>query len=96
MLENKKLSSERLTTIRDIFIFQCYTRLAYIDVFQLKTENIKQGLDGKLWIMSSRQKPTRILISLYCQKPYRLCINIKITPYVFRENQYSRLNQIRK
>lgn len=56
ILESKEFSSERLTTIRDIFIFQCYTGLAYIDVFQLKTTDIKQGLDGKLWIMSSRQK----------------------------------------
>ncbi|WP_066749905.1 site-specific integrase [Chryseobacterium glaciei] len=56
LLENKKFSSERLATIRDIFIFQCYTGLAYIDVYQLKKDDIKQGVDGQLWIMSNRQK----------------------------------------
>ncbi|KPH13305.1 site-specific integrase [Chryseobacterium sp. ERMR1:04] len=56
LIENKHFTSERLATIRDIFIFQCYTGLAYIDVFQLKNEDIKQGVDGKLWIMSRRQK----------------------------------------
>ncbi|MCL8537628.1 site-specific integrase [Chryseobacterium gallinarum] len=55
-LENKKFSTERLSTIRDIFVFQCYTGLAYIDVYQLKKNDIRMGDDGKLWIMSKRQK----------------------------------------
>lgn len=29
-LENRKFDSERLTEVRDIFVFQCYTGLAYI------------------------------------------------------------------
>lgn len=56
LLENKHFESKRLDTIRDIFVFQCYTGLAYIDVFQLKKEDIKLGIDGRLWIMSNRQK----------------------------------------
>ncbi|AZA82480.1 recombinase [Chryseobacterium lactis] len=55
-LENKVFSSERLSLIRDIFVFQCYTGLAYIDAYQLKPSDIKKGIDGTLWIMSSRQK----------------------------------------
>lgn len=56
MLENRVFESERLATVRDIFVFQCYTGLAYIDVYQLKKDSIKQGIDGKLWIISNRQK----------------------------------------
>jgi site-specific recombinase XerD len=56
LLENKEFSTERLTMVRDIFVFQCYTGLAYIDAFQLKKTDIKQGVDGRLWIMSKRQK----------------------------------------
>ncbi|MFP8894078.1 site-specific integrase [Chryseobacterium sp. EZn1] len=55
-IEEKEFSSERLTAIRDIFVFQCYTGLSYIDAFQLKWENIKEADDGSMWIMSSRQK----------------------------------------
>lgn len=55
-LENKLFSSERLSVIRDIFVFQCYTGLAYIDAYQLKPADIKNGIDGSLWIMTSRQK----------------------------------------
>ncbi|MBW7890971.1 MAG: site-specific integrase [Chitinophagaceae bacterium] len=55
-IEEKKFSTDRLSVVRDIFIFQCYTGLAYIDAFQLKRTDIKKGNDGGLWIISSRQK----------------------------------------
>lgn len=55
-IEEKEFSSERLYVVRDIFIFQCYTGLCYIDAFQLKWEDIKEGDDGIMWIMSNRQK----------------------------------------
>src|SRR5690606_21306012 len=48
--------SNRLSVIRDIFVFQCYTGLAYIDVFNLKSSMISKGVDGKLWIISERVK----------------------------------------
>ncbi len=55
-IEEKEFRSERLSVVRDIFIFQCYTGLSYIDAFQLKWEDIKEADDGSMWIMSSRQK----------------------------------------
>lgn len=56
ILEKHKFSTERLSMVRDIFVFQCYTGLAYIDAFQLKKSDIKIGIDGERWIMSTRQK----------------------------------------
>ncbi|SEW26017.1 Site-specific recombinase XerD [Chryseobacterium wanjuense] len=55
-LENKQFSTDRLSRVRDIFVFQCYTGLAYIDIFRLKRTDIKEGIDGKLWIMNRRKK----------------------------------------
>ncbi|WP_241489270.1 site-specific integrase [Chryseobacterium indologenes] len=52
----KVFSSERLSVIRDVFVFQCYIGLSYIDAYQLKWSNIKEADDGSLWIMSNRQK----------------------------------------
>lgn len=52
----KDFGNERLERIRDIFIFSCYTGLAYIDIKNLTTENISKGFDGKLWIITKRQK----------------------------------------
>lgn len=55
-LEVHQFSTERLNTVRDIFVFQCYTGLAYIDAFQLQRADIKDGVDGNQWILSERQK----------------------------------------
>ncbi len=55
-LEQHDFTVPRLEEVRDIFVFQCYTGLAYIDAFQLKPADIKIGIDGELWIMSARQK----------------------------------------
>ena len=49
-------TTERLNVVRDVFVFQCYTGLAYIDAYQLKKTDIKKGIDGNFWIMSERQK----------------------------------------
>ena len=52
----KKFPCKRLTHVRDIFIFSCFTGLAYIDVKKLVREKIQEGLDGQLWIMIKRGK----------------------------------------
>lgn len=56
LLENHPILIDRLAVVRDTFVFQCYTGLAYIDVFNLKKSDIKQGDDDELWIISERQK----------------------------------------
>jgi integrase len=64
-IEQKAFSIPRLQFVRDLFVFSCYTGLAYIDAVQLKPENISIGMDGKNWISISRQKtrqPFRIPI----------------------------------
>lgn len=53
---NKRFSSERLTLVKDIFIFSCYTGLAYVDVKGLKKDHIAIGIDGEKWIFKNRQK----------------------------------------
>jgi integrase len=55
-LEVYEFSNDRLAIIRDIFVFQCYTGLAYIDAYQLTSADIKEGIDGNQWIISERQK----------------------------------------
>lgn len=52
---NKEFASDRLSAVRDIFIFSCFTGLAYIDVANLTYDNLKES-DGKFWIMTKRQK----------------------------------------
>ena len=52
---HKKFATQRLVNVRDIFIFSCFTGLAYIDVANLTHENIIK-MDGKEWIVTARQK----------------------------------------
>ncbi|MDI9605502.1 MAG: site-specific integrase [Bacteroidota bacterium] len=52
----KKFTNKRLEQVRDVFLFSCFTGLAYIDVKNLKKENIRKSFDGNLWIMTKRQK----------------------------------------
>jgi site-specific recombinase XerD len=55
-IADKQFDIERLAQVRDIFLFSCYTGLAYIDVKQLKRSNLIKGIDSEPWIMTSRQK----------------------------------------
>lgn len=52
----KKFISERLDIVRDVFVFSCYTGLAYADVRNLRRSDIKKGVDNKEWIFIKRQK----------------------------------------
>lgn len=53
---DKDFSGQGLNLVRDIFIFSCYTGLAYIDIYNLTKDHISTGIDGNLWIMTNRQK----------------------------------------
>jgi site-specific recombinase XerD len=55
-LEDKYFDIKRLEVVRDIFVFQIYTGLAYSDVSKLKKEDISIGIDGNQWITIYRSK----------------------------------------
>lgn len=62
-ITQKNFSTDRLTVVRDIFLFSCYTGLAYCDVKKLKRNEIATGIDGEAWIFTQRTKtdaPSRI------------------------------------
>lgn len=48
--------TDRLRVVRDIFLFSCYTGLAYADVKKLKRSELIIGVDGEQWLVSRRQK----------------------------------------
>jgi len=55
LIEAKEFKNERLSLIKDLFIFSCYTGFAYIDASKLTPENIHIGIDGRKWLMKNRQ-----------------------------------------
>lgn len=62
-LRKKKFDIPRLDLVRDVFLFQCWTGLAFIDVFDLKQEHIIPDNEGNLWVRKSRQK-TNIMCNI--------------------------------
>ncbi|MCK0145271.1 site-specific integrase [Arenibacter sp. F26102] len=52
----KELHTDRLDQVKDIFLFSCFTGLAYADVKKLSKNDIILGIDGEKWIKIKRSK----------------------------------------
>lgn len=101
LIANKDLSISRLKLVRDIFIFSCFTGLAYIDVSNLTPDHIVT-LGDKQWIMTQRQKTSvetnvllldipKAIIAKYGGKTYR---NGKLFPMLTNQKTNSYLKEI--
>ncbi len=55
-IEKKDFKIERLQFVKDLFIFSCYTGLAYTDTINLTPTNLIRGIDGDHWLITQRQK----------------------------------------
>ena len=62
-LEKQKFSQIRLSNVQDLFIFCCYTGLAFNEMAHLEKQHIQIGFDGINWIKMKREK-TQGLISI--------------------------------
>ncbi|MBB6609997.1 site-specific integrase [Pontibacter sp. Tf4] len=100
----KEMVTERLSQVRDIFLFCCLTGLAYTDVQQLAKENIIKGVDGETWLSVQRQKtgtPTRlpllpaarIILDRYQQHPQCLYKN-RLLPVLSNQKMNAYLKEI--
>lgn len=56
VLENKVIHNASLSTVRDLFVFSCYTGLSFSDAYELSSNNITKGIDGEDWIIIERKK----------------------------------------
>ncbi|MBN2682677.1 MAG: site-specific integrase [Bacteroidales bacterium] len=55
-IENKQFQMERLQEIKDVFVFSCYTGIAFIDMLKMTKDSIIIGIDGNKWISGYRHK----------------------------------------
>ena len=60
VLMNKEFTIKRLEQVRDIFVFCCFTALAFVDVQQLSREHLIKDNNGALWIRKARQKTNQM------------------------------------
>ena len=59
-ISDKILNNDRLGQVKDIFLFSCFTGLAYADVSKLTKNEIVKGIDGEMWIYTTRRKTDTI------------------------------------
>ena len=101
---NKDFGTERLSLVRDIFIFSCFTGLAYIDVKNLTKLHISIGIDGGKWIFTHRQKTesaskipilpvTQMIIDKYEDHPQAVNQN-KLLPILSNQKMNAYLKEI--
>jgi site-specific recombinase XerD len=100
----KDFKTERLSLVRDIFLFSCFTGLAYIDVKNLTKSHISFGIDGEKWIFTHRQKTesaskipilpvTQMIIDKYSDHPQ--CNNEdKLLPILSNQKMNAYLKEI--
>ena len=55
-MRKKEFDSQRLTQVRDVFVFACYSGLAFTDLKNLTKNDLYMDEQGKEWIIKSRQK----------------------------------------
>jgi site-specific recombinase XerD len=103
-IERLSCSIDRLMTVKDLFVFGCYTGMSYVDIMKLKRDNIISGIDGNNWIMTERLKtktPVKIpllpvvesLIEKYEDHP-RTRISGGLMPYLSNQKLNSYLKEI--
>ncbi|MBG6062912.1 site-specific recombinase XerD [Flavobacterium sp. CG_9.1] len=101
---NKDFKTERLSLVRDIFLFSCFTGLAYIDVKNLTKSHISIGIDGEKWIFTHRQKTetaskipilpiTQMIIDKYEDHP-ECCNQNKLLPILSNQKMNAYLKEI--
>lgn len=56
LLMEKPMPNLRLENVRDIFVFCCFTGLAFADVKELKREHLTTDEQGNMWIRKPREK----------------------------------------
>jgi site-specific recombinase XerD len=103
MLLNKKFGIKRMDQVKDVYLFCCFTGLAFIDVKSLKYSDIEDK-NGKLWIKKKRQKtknlcsipmlePALKLMEKYREHPY--CIaNGCVLPVMSNQKMNAYLKEI--
>ncbi len=103
-IEELSCPLERLSVVKDLFIFSCYTGMSYVDIVKLKRDNILFGIDGNPWIMTERIKtkvPVKIpllpkveaLINKYTDHPRTKFTN-GLMPYISNQKLNSYLKEV--
>ncbi|WP_452221441.1 site-specific integrase [Lacinutrix salivirga] len=100
-LEEHTFAQIRLQQVKDMFVFCCYTGLAYAEMYALCSKHIVEGFDGNMWIQMYRQKTgSKVSIPLLPKALVILnrykeeCGNDKMLPVISNQKFNSYLKEI--
>jgi integrase len=103
-LSDKNIAIERLSIVRDIFLFSCYTGLSYSDVEKLTASDIATGIDGEKWIFTTRTKtdtatrvpllPPAMAILIKYAKSLTVITSGKLLPVLTNQRMNSYLKEL--
>jgi hypothetical protein len=88
IIADKSFITGRLDQVRDVFLFCCFTGLAYSDVQKLTNDHIIIGIDGEKWIKINRTKTDTVPAYHYCLFPWLSSKNILTILVVIQSEGY--------
>ena len=56
LIVDTTFTSDAYERVKDVFLFSCYTGLSYVDVKELRTDQLLIGIDGNSWLHTKREK----------------------------------------
>ena len=84
-LLDTEFRTPRLEHVRDIFVFCCFTGLAYADMKKLNKNDVNKGIDGENWINTARTK-TKSKANIHIHPPaQKILDNNKDSPYLIND-----------
>jgi site-specific recombinase XerD len=105
-IRQHEFAADGLNMIKDFFFFACYTGLSFVDLMNLKENNVVTGEDGGKWLKLFRQKsneptnipllePARAIMAMYKDNP-RSIAGGTIFPTISNQKVNSYLKEIAK
>lgn len=99
-LENYNFKIKRIEQIRDLFVFCCYTGLAFTEMKNLEKKHIVKGFDGNQWIKMIRQKTQKTVSvpllpkALSIIQKYEECDEVFVFPRISNQKFNAYLKEV--
>ena len=73
-ISDKKFTTKRMESIKNCFLFQCYSGLSYIDMKNLTPSDFKKTEDGRYYLKKTRQKTGQEFVTVLLKEASQIAI----------------------
>ena len=89
VLRLKKLHSERLDKVRDLFLFQCFSGISYTDLVTLKPEDYQVNDFGQIYVRKKRNKTGIVFTSILLEDAAKIAEKYEYRLPVLTNQKYN-------